>query len=72
MHNTASATSADLQFAPAALAAAAGAAGIFGMNMKSTLEMSVAGFWGVTMSIVIGCFYIFVAIMKYTQKKRIL
>jgi hypothetical protein len=42
------------------------------MNMKSTLEMSVAGFWGVTMSIVIGCFYIFVAIMRYTQKKRIL
>jgi magnesium transporter len=47
-------------------------AGIFGMNMKSTLEMSVAGFWGVTGSIVIGCFYIFLAIMRYTQKKRIL
>lgn len=55
-------------------AAAIGAmiAGIFGMNMKSTLEMSVLGFWGVTISIVIGCVYVFLAIMKYTQKKRIL
>jgi magnesium transporter len=42
------------------------------MNMKSTLEMSVMGFWGVTGSIVVGCFYIFLAIMRYTQKKRIL
>lgn len=46
--------------------------GIFGMNMKSTLEMSVFGFWGVTISIVVGCFYIFLMIMRYTQKKRIL
>lgn len=46
--------------------------GIFGMNMRSTLEMSVGGFWGVTISIVVGCFYIFLMIMRYTQKKRIL
>lgn len=54
------------------LCAAVSSAGIFGMNMKSTLEMSVFGFWGVTISIVVGCFYIFLAIMRYTQKKRIL
>jgi hypothetical protein len=42
------------------------------MNMRNTFEMSVAGFWGVTISILVGCFYIFVAIMRYTQKKRIL
>jgi hypothetical protein len=32
----------------------------------------VAGFWGVTGSIVVGCAYVFVTIMRYTQKKRIL
>lgn len=55
-------------------AAALGAmiAGIFGMNMRSTLELSIAGFWGVTGAIVVGCFYIFLAIMRYTQRKRIL
>lgn len=64
----------ELMLSMGSFAAALGAmiAGIFGMNMKSTLEMSVFGFWGVTISIVVGCFYIFLAIMRYTQKKRIL
>lgn len=57
---------------PPVAAVACLCAGIFGMNMRNTLEMSVAGFWGVTIAIVVGCFYVFVAIMRYTQKKRIL
>lgn len=64
----------ELMLSMGSFAAALGAmiAGIFGMNMKSTLEMSVLGFWGTTLAIVVGCFYVFLAIMRYTQKKRIL
>lgn len=55
-------------------AAAIGAmvAGIFGMNMRSMLETSVGGFWGVAAIIILGSFSIFMAIMAYTRKKRIL
>jgi magnesium transporter len=64
----------ELMLSMGSFAAALGAmiAGIFGMNMRSTFEMSVAGFWGVTGSIVVGCAYVVLAIMRYTQKKRIL
>lgn len=64
----------ELMLSMGSFAAALGAmiAGIFGMNMRSTLELSIAGFWGVTGAIVVGCFYIFLAIMRYTQRKRIL
>ena len=47
-------------------------AGIFGMNLKSTLEESIIGFWGTTAAIVLGCFWIFVALYKYTCRRRIL
>ncbi len=47
-------------------------AGIFGMNMRSTLEMSVFGFWGVSGAIVVGCFFVYLAVMRYTRRKRIL
>ncbi len=40
--------------------------------MKSMLEMSVASFWGVSCAIVVGCVWVFVAIMRYTRHKRIL
>jgi magnesium transporter len=64
----------ELMLSMGSFAAAVGAmvAGIFGMNMKSTLEFSVAGFWGVTLAIVLGCCYMFVAIMRYTQRRKIL
>lgn len=64
----------ELMLSMGSFAAALGAmiAGIFGMNMQSTLEMSVLGFWSVTGLIVVGCFYVFLLIMRYTQKKRIL
>ena len=47
-------------------------AGIFGMNMKSMLEHSVVSFWIVGVAIVLGCVSIFMAILTYTQKRRIL
>lgn len=64
----------ELMLSMGSFAAALGAmfAGIFGMNMKSTLEFSVFGFWGVTAAIVVGCAYVFVAIMRYTQRRKIL
>lgn len=64
----------ELMLSMGSFAAAIGAmiAGIFGMNMKSTLEMSVCGFWGTTAGIVVCCVYVFMSIMRYTQKKRIL
>ena len=47
-------------------------AGIFGMNMKSMLEHSVTSFWGVSLAILFGCIAIFLAILTYTRKRRIL
>lgn len=40
--------------------------------MRSMLEMSVAGFWGVTAAILLGCCLVFATILAYTRKKRIL
>jgi magnesium transporter len=47
-------------------------AAIFGMNMRSTLESSVGSFWGVTIAIMLGCAYVFLAVMAYTRRKNIL
>jgi magnesium transporter len=47
-------------------------AGIFGMNMRSMLEASVLGFWGVSGAIVFGCLGIFLAVLAYMRMKRIL
>lgn len=46
-------------------------AGIFGMNMRNTMEMSVWGFYGVTAGIILLCVYVFFALLKYTQQRRI-
>jgi hypothetical protein len=47
-------------------------AGIFGMNMRSNLEQSAAFFWGITAAILLGCLWIYFAVMRYTRNKRIL
>lgn len=64
----------ELTLSICSFAAAVGAmiAGIFGMNMKSTLEMSVLGFWGVTGAIFVGCWLIYLLLTHYTKQKRIL
>jgi magnesium transporter len=64
----------ELMLSMGSFAAALGAmiAGIFGMNMRSTLEMSVLGFWGTTMGIVTLCVLVFIFIFRYTQKRKIL
>lgn len=64
----------ELLLSIASFAAALGAmvAGIFGMNLRSTLEMSVIGFWGTTAMIVLGSWWVFYLIYKYTKRKRIL
>jgi hypothetical protein len=50
----------ELLLSIASFAAALGAmvAGIFGMNLRSTLEMSVIGFWGTTAMIVLGSYWV--------------
>jgi magnesium transporter len=64
----------ELTLSIGSFAAALGAmiAGIFGMNMRSLLEMSVVSFWGVSIGIVVGCAWVFFAIMRYTRSRRIL
>ncbi|KAL4420840.1 hypothetical protein ABPG75_010496 [Micractinium tetrahymenae] len=64
----------ELLLSIASFAAALGAmvAGIFGMNLRSTLEMSVVGFWGTTALIILGSYWVFYLIYKYTKRKRIL
>lgn len=64
----------ELLLSIASFAAALGAmvASIFGMNLRSTLEMSVIGFWGTTLMIVAGSFWVFWVLYKYTKGKRIL
>lgn len=47
-------------------------AGIFGMNLTSTFEASVIGFWGTTAFIVMGCVLIVWALYSYTRRRRIL
>ncbi|KAG1674277.1 hypothetical protein FOA52_013466 [Chlamydomonas sp. UWO 241] len=64
----------ELTLSIGSFAAAVGAmtAGIFGMNMRSMLEASVVGFWGVSAAIVLGCIGIVLAVLAYTRMKRIL
>jgi len=64
----------ELTLSIGSFAAALGAmiAGIFGMNLQSTLENSVVGFWGTTVGIVLGCCCIFWGLFKYAKKRRIL
>ena len=47
-------------------------AGIFGMNLRSTLENSVVGFWGTTVGIVLCCMWVCYALFAYTRRRRIL
>lgn len=64
----------ELLLSIASFAAALGAmvASIFGMNLRSTLEMSVVGFWSTTAMIILGSWWIFWILFKYTKRKRIL
>jgi magnesium transporter len=64
----------ELTLSIGSFAAALGAmvAGIFGMNMRSCLELSAQAFWGVTAAIVLGCCFIYYRIVSYTREKRIL
>ncbi|KAH7616038.1 putative Magnesium transporter MRS2-A, chloroplastic [Nannochloris sp. 'desiccata'] len=64
----------ELMLSIASFAAALGAmvASIFGMNLRSTLEMSVIGFWGTTVAIVAGSCWVFWVLYKYTKNRRIL
>ncbi|GLI68861.1 hypothetical protein VaNZ11_013406 [Volvox africanus] len=64
----------ELMLSIGSFAAAVGAmlAGIFGMNMRSNLEHSALSFWGITAAIVLGCAWIYFAVMRYTRSRRIL
>ena len=64
----------ELTLSIAGFAASIGAmiSSIFGMNLKSTLEESVLGFWGTTAAIILGCALIFWALYGYTRRRRIL
>ena len=64
----------ELALSIGSFAAALGAvvAGIFGMNLQSTFEQSVIGFWGTTAGIIVGCCLVFLGIFQYTRKRRIL
>eukprot|EP00210_Caulerpa_lentillifera_P009143 g8717.t1 len=63
----------ELMLSMGSFAAALGAmvSGIFGMNLRSNLEMSLMGFYGVTGLIIVGCFYIFFSLLLYTKRKSI-
>lgn len=64
----------ELRLSIGSFAAALGAmfAGIFGMNLRSTLEESILGFWGTTALIVAGCWLVYVKIMAFTRRRKIL
>ena len=64
----------ELTLSIGSFAAALGAvfAGIFGMNLRSTLEHSVAGFWFTTIAIILFCVWVFLALFTYTRRRRIL
>ena len=55
-------------------AAAVGAmiAGIFGMNMRNTMENSSIGFWGTTTIIILLCLTIYFSILKFTKNRKAL
>jgi magnesium transporter len=64
----------ELRLSIGSFAAALGAvvAGIFGMNLKSTLEESILGFWGTTGVILCGCALVYVKILDFTRRRKIL
>lgn len=64
----------ELTLSMASFAVAIGAliSGIFGMNLRSTLEMSVAGFYLTTAFIVFGCFLLFWTVYRFTKRRGIL
>ena len=64
----------ELALSIGSFAAALGAvvAGIFGMNLTSTWESSIVGFWGITFLILVGCCAVFMALFNYTRRRRIL
>ena len=64
----------ELILSMASFAAALGAvvSGIFGMNLRSTLEMSVVGFYGATTFIAFMCISVFVLLYEYTKGRNIL
>jgi len=64
----------ELILSMASFAAALGAvvSGIFGMNLRSTLEMSVVGFYGATAFIAFMCISVFVLLYDYTKGRNIL
>lgn len=64
----------ELALSIGSFAAALGAvvAGIFGMNLRSTFEESIVGFWGTSVAILLGCVVVFMAIFHYTRRRRIL
>lgn len=63
----------ELMLSMGSFAAAIGAmvSGIFGMNLRSNLEMSLAGFYGMTGLIIFGCCYVFFSLLRYTRNRRI-
>ena len=64
----------ELRLSIGSFAAALGAvvAGIFGMNLRSTLEESVLGFWGTTVLICAGCVWVYCLILDFTRRRKIL
>ena len=64
----------ELTLSIGSFAAALGAmfAGIFGMNLRSTFENSVVGFWGTSAAIVFGCSWVFYLLFQFAKRKRIL
>ena len=61
-----------LSMASFAAALGAVASGIFGMNLRSTLENSVIGFYGATSFIAFMCISVFVLLYNYTKNRNIL
>jgi magnesium transporter len=64
----------ELRLSIGSFAAALGAviAGIFGMNLRSTFESSIIGFWGTTAFIIAGCAFVYFRIYQWTRHRKIL
>ena len=64
----------ELALSIASFAAALGAmiSGIFGMNLRSCLEMSIMAFYATTFGIVALCFAVFWVLFRYTKRRSIL
>lgn len=64
----------ELTLSMASFAVAIGAliSGIFGMNLRSTFEMSVRGFYFTTAFIIFGCLFLFWTVYRFTKRRGIL